>query len=62
MEFHVLKKLCCHNKQTTSTLTFLLSPRKLGSYTLDGHTFSTVSMTKDAVLITGHGLIIISGT
>ena len=62
VKFHVLKILRCHHKQTTSTLKFLLSPRTLGSYTLDGHAFSTVSMTKDAVLINGHGLIIMSGT
>ena len=62
VEFHVLKILHCHHKQTTSTLKFLLSPHALGSYTLDGHTFSRVSMTKGAVLITDHGLIIMSGT
>ena len=31
-------------------------------WALDGYTFSTVSMTKDAVLITDHGLIIMSVT
>ena len=40
----------------------LLSPHTLGFYTLDGYTFSTVSMTKGAVLITDHGLIIMSVT
>ena len=44
------------------TLKFLLSPHTLGSYTFDGHIFSTLSMTKGAILITGHGLIIMSGT
>ena len=34
----------------------------LSSQALDGHTFSTVSMTKGAVLITDHGLIIMSVT
>ena len=62
VDFHVLKILHCHHKQTTSTLKFLLSPRTLGSYTFDGHTFSPVNMTKDAVLIIDHGLIIMSGT
>ena len=60
VECHALKILHCH--QTTSTLKFVLSPHTLVSYTLDGHTFSNVSMTKGAVLITDHGLIIMSGT
>ena len=36
VEFHVLKILRCHHKQTASTLKFFLSPHTLGSYTLDG--------------------------
>ena len=61
----MLKILHCHHKQAASTLTFLLSPHTLVSYMLDGHKFSPVSMTKGvvaAVLITDHGLIIMSGT
>ena len=60
VEFHVLKILHCHH--TISTLKVLLSPHTLGSHTLDGHIFSPVSITKGAVLITDHGLIIMSGT
>ena len=62
MEFYVLKILQCHHKQTTSIFKFLLSLNTLGSYSRDGHTFSPVNMTNGAVLITDHGLIIMSGT
>ena len=62
VEFHMLKILRCHHKQMASNFKFILSPYTLGSYTLDGHTCSTVSMTKGAVLITDHGRIIMLGT
>ena len=62
VEFHMSRIFHCRHKQTTSTLKFVLSPHTLGYHTLDGHTFSPISMTKGAVLITDHGLIIMSGT
>ena len=61
VEFHALKILHCHHKQTTSILKFILSLHTLGSCTLDGHTFSPVNVTSGAVLITDPGLIIMSG-
>ena len=57
-----VKNIVLSSQADDINLKILLSPHTLGSYILDGHTFSPVNMTKGAVLITDHGLVIMSGT